>query len=66
MYIFFRKAQLKSVNMLRVELYPGPLGLYLPEINMHFWGGQLAQLVEHVTLHLGVVSLRPMLGVEIT
>ena len=29
-------------------------------------GAWLAQLVEHVTLDLGVVSLSPTLGVEIT
>ena len=30
------------------------------------WDARLAQLVEHVTLDLGVVSSSPMLGVEIT
>ena len=30
------------------------------------WGTWLAQLVEHMTLDLGVVSLSPMLGVELT
>ena len=29
-------------------------------------GAWLAQSVDHVTLNLGVVSLSPMLGVEIT
>ena len=30
------------------------------------WGAWLAQLVEHVTFDLGVMSLNPMLGAEIT
>ena len=30
------------------------------------WGAWLAQLVEHVTLDLGVVSSSPMLGGEMT
>ena len=30
------------------------------------WGAWLAQLVEQVTLDLGVVGLSPILGVEIT
>ena len=30
------------------------------------WGAWLALLAEHVTLDLGVVSLSPTLGVEIT
>ena len=30
------------------------------------WAAWLAQLVEHVTLDLGVVSSSPMLGVEVT
>ena len=30
------------------------------------WGAWPAHLVEHVTLDLGVVSLSPMLGIEIT
>lgn len=29
------------------------------------WGARLAQPVEHLTLDLGVMSLRPRLGVEI-
>ena len=34
--------------------------------NTFIRGMWLAQLVEHVTLDLGVVSLSPMLGIEIT
>lgn len=30
------------------------------------WGAWLAQLVEHVTIDLGVVCLSPTLGVEMT
>ena len=30
------------------------------------WGACLAELVEHVTLDLGVVSSNPVLGIEIT
>ena len=30
------------------------------------WGTWLAQSVEHATLDLGILSLSPMLGVEIT
>ena len=34
--------------------------------NIYFRGAWRAQLVEHAALDLGVVSLSPMLGVEVT
>ena len=37
----------------------------LQTLKMVFWGTWLTQLEEHATLDLGVVSLSPMMGVEI-
>ena len=37
---------------------------FLKKIHVWLWGARLAQLVERVTLDLGVVSSSPVLGVQ--
>ena len=44
--------------------FPEILKLFIKDVDNQ--GTWLTQLVEHATLDLGVVSLNPMLGIEIT
>ena len=48
---------------------PGLVGIFFVLgffLGFYFWGTWLAQLEEHVTLDLGVMSLSPAMGVKIT
>ena len=55
------RAQIKSQMLIQLS-NPGARRLS----KTSFWGTQLAQSVEHTTLHLRVVSSSPTLGLEIT